>query len=203
MMLEEALRTSSPYVSKTKQGDLVFFAPATGATTKNSSFTRSELRETNAAGKLKNWNPYVGTHVLEGQAAVRTVASGKRVTLAQIHAIDNTNPPIKLMYRTDRQGGPQLYAEYRATKGSKFVSHKLLENLPLGGKFSYRISVTNGNAEVVAESGGRKNVLQFVVDGTWSANPFYFKAGAYNTGTDATGTGASTVVHSGIRAYHV
>ena len=70
VMLEEALRTSSKYVSKTTQGDLVFIAPATGSTTPNSDSTRSELRETDATGKLKNWNPYVGTHVLEGQATV-------------------------------------------------------------------------------------------------------------------------------------
>ncbi|HSO48867.1 MAG TPA: polysaccharide lyase family 7 protein [Rhizobiaceae bacterium] len=203
VMLEEALRTSSKYVSKTTQGDLVFIAPATGSTTPNSDSTRSELRETDATGKLKNWNPYVGTHVLEGQATVRTVTSGGRVTLAQIHAVNNKNPPIKLMYRIDGKGSPLLYAEYRATKNPIPVTVNLLEKLPLGQKFSYRISVRNGNAEVVAESGGKRNVLKFVVDGTWRANPFYFKAGAYNTGTDATGTGASTVVHSGIRAYHV
>lgn len=188
---------SSTWFHVGDDGDLVFWAPVSGATTENSSYPRSELRElVDPNDDNVNWD-LRGNAVLDATCAVTKVptATGK-VVIGQIHAFQ-AEPLVKLRYyyQSETRSG-RLDALVRLQPDSDAItSYPLLSGLALGAVFDYRISVADGVLRVAA---GGKAPADIVLDPAWSAERFYFKAGSY-----AQANGSSTTDGGEVRFHRL
>ena len=138
---------SSQYFYTGADGALVFWCPVTGVSTKNSSFARSELRETNADGSLSAWNALDGTETLDATLAVNQVPSSGEVVIGQIHDVGGngitTEPLVKLVYEYQGASGTgELVAEVRPTPASSASNDfTVATGIPLNNQFSYEIQL--------------------------------------------------------------
>jgi len=140
---------------------VVFTAPVDGATTRNSSYPRSELREMNGTEEAA-WSNTSGTHMLRVTAAVTALPESKpELVTAQIHGGDDDILQI-------RHEGNQLMVQY--ADGTKTVT--LDRNYKLGTAYDIEIAAAE-NTVRVRYNGQPKVDLQL------SGNAWYFKAGAY------------------------
>ncbi|SDB03916.1 Alginate lyase [Pseudomonas sp. NFACC23-1] len=155
---------------------IVFWAPVTGSHTGKSEYPRSELRETNKDGKLRNWRYNSGTNTLKGTLAVNQVPSEGRVVVAQIHAKDAPTPLLKLVYRYAKGTG-NIDVEYRVKpKDKKSPVIYTVPNVPLNKDFSYSLQMDKqGKVSVLIGNTGK----QVKLDPSWYGYDFYFKAGVY------------------------
>jgi hypothetical protein len=140
---------------------VVFTANAGGATTKNSTYPRSELREM-IDGEKASWDGRSGTHTMElDQAITKTPATKPDVIAGQIHGTDDDLILIHL-------SGSTLSVKY--DDGSKKAV--LDPSYKLGERFRVKIQSSDGHVKVWY-NGELKADLP-----VYAANS-YFKAGAY------------------------
>jgi hypothetical protein len=156
----------STYASKwfqlndSKDG-VVFTANAGGATTVNSHYPRSELREM-INGEKASWDGSSGTHTMElDQAITKTPTTKPDVIAGQIHGGDDDVMQIHL-------SGSKLTVKY--ADGDKDVV--LDPAYKLGERFRVKIQSADGQVKVWF-NGEMKATLP--ISGTGN----YFKAGAY------------------------
>jgi hypothetical protein len=167
---------SSQYFYKNADGALVFWCPVTGVHTTNSSYPRSELRETNADGSLAAWNVATGTATLSATLAVNQIPSTGNVVIGQIH--DNGSagvkdePLIKLVYQSGN-----LVAQVRPTPASSTNNNfTLATGIALNTNFSYTIELSNMTLSVQINGVTKYSAT---IDPSWTSQGMYFKAGAY------------------------
>jgi poly(beta-D-mannuronate) lyase len=159
--------TQTPYIYA-KDGGLAFRAHAGGATTKNSAYPRSELREM-IGGKLAGWDNGVGTHCMRVRQAVTAIPSVKpHVVTAQIH--DSSDDVVMV-----RLEGKHLFVEQ---EGRSIGS--LDENYTLGKVFTVVIESSGGRIRV-HHDGVKK------IDISRPAKGCYFKAGVYTQSNPSKG----------------
>ena len=79
--------------------DVQFWTPVTGSRTENAIYPRSELRETYADGRLRNWTYPEADNFLRATLTVNQVPSSGKIVIGQIHAYDSQKPLIKLEYQ--------------------------------------------------------------------------------------------------------
>lgn len=84
---------------QSKDGTISFWAPVNGTTTTNSEYPRSELRETFADGKLRNWTYSAANNILSATARITQVPSTGMIAFSQIHTKQSTAPPLMLGYQ--------------------------------------------------------------------------------------------------------
>lgn len=174
---------SSPYMRLNGQGDgVVFTAHAGGATTENSQYPRSELREMDGNAKA-SWDGNSGRHVMEiRQAVTKLPAQKPEVAVGQIHGTSDDLMQIHL-------SGSKLTVKY--DDGSKKVP--LDDNYQLGRVFTVRIESSAGRVKVWYDG-----VLK--ADLPISSSTSYFKAGNYlqtNTSKgDAADATAEVVIYA-------
>ncbi|TWF76597.1 alginate lyase [Pseudonocardia hierapolitana] len=156
----------STYASKwfqlndTKDG-VVFTANAGGATTVNSHYPRSELREM-TGGEKASWDGRSGTHTMElDQAITKTPATKPDVIAGQIHGGEDDVMQIHL-------SGSRLTVKY--ADGDKDVV--LDPSYKLGERFRVKIQSADGQVKVWYNG---KLAADLPIFGAES----YFKAGAY------------------------
>ena len=174
-------------------GTLFFWAPVDGTTTKTAKYPRSELRETYADGKLRNWKYRDADNYLRATLKVTEVPSTGKVVIGQIHNVEGSDPPIKLQYEysaTAKTGS--ITAIYRLKPGISTSKAIVLRNVPLGQSFSYTIRLTPGGTLAVYAKLPTTETVKWTakLDPLWAAQTMYFKAGAYvqdNTGTNEAG----------------
>jgi poly(beta-D-mannuronate) lyase len=153
----------SPYFRVTDAKDgIVFQAHAGGATTDNSSYPRSELREMTNGGKTKaSWSNTQGTHTLTIRQAITHVPTVKpEVVAGQIH--DKSDDVVMI-----RLEGSRLFVE---SDGENIGD--LNTQYQLGTAFTVRIEASGGHIRVLYDG-------TLKVDYTKSGSGFYFKAGCY------------------------
>lgn len=155
---------------------ITFWAPVTGTTTKNSSYPRSELRETFSNGKARNWLYREGTHRLQARLAVAQVPSTGDVVIGQLHSKDNPTPYVKLVYSMERGVGYLGVALRRRPQDKASPIVMTYKSMPLGRFFDYSIEVAK-DGRLHIKLAGMEYVDQ--VDPAWAAKRFYFKAGMY------------------------
>ena len=153
----------SPYFQTILSGKGVLFqANAGGATTANSKYPRSELREMKAGGSQKaSWSNNSGTHTMTIRQAITHLPAVKpHVVAGQVHdASDDI-----VMIRLERN---KLFVE------SDGNSIGMLDaNYVLGTVFTVKIEAANGRI-LVSYNGQQK------VDFAKSGSGYYFKAGVY------------------------
>lgn len=196
-------RQNNDFIRPLAGGALAFRAPVHGKTSPNSPFTRSELRETHANGKERNWKMSDGTHGLGGTLAVTRVPSSGRVVFGQIHAKNTTKPMVKLLFEAGDGPKGQIIAELRKTPEGPISRVLLKKGVGLGEQFSYAMLLgASGRLEMFTGSkadGGTSQAIP-VAQG-WNGYDLYFKAGAY--GLDKTGRNeASEVIYSRLSSRH-
>lgn len=154
---------------------VVFTANAGGATTENSHYPRSELREM-INGENASWDGGSGTHTMELEEAItKTPATKPDVISAQIHGGDDDVMQIHL-------SGSTLTVKY--ADGDKQVV--LDPSYKLGERFRVKIQSAAGTVKVWF-NGALKASLP--INGAGN----YFKAGAYVNSNPEKGASPSDV----------
>ena len=148
------------------------------AATRNSEFPRSELRETLSSGRPYNWRYARADNWLEATLRIEAVPSTRRMIIGQIHSDGSGQaaPLVKLLYqlRLD-QGRVQALVRERPDDGGT-RAYTLMDGIPLGQSFSYRIGVSRSGLLSVSVNG---SALEQQLDPQWAYQGLYFKAGLY------------------------
>lgn len=157
------------HLNKDKSG-VVFNAPVGGATTSNSGYPRSELREMTSNGsKLASWSNTSGEHVMSVTQAITKVPVVKpHVVAGQIHDAEDDIVMIRLE-------GKRLFVE---SDGDDIGD--LDTSYGLGEKFTIKMTATSSGIDI-SFNGVKKVHADAVGSG------FYFKAGAYTQSNTSKG----------------
>jgi hypothetical protein len=154
---------------------VVFTANAGGATTKNSKYPRSELREMNGDEKAA-WDASSGRHTMEIVQSVDATPSAKPdVICGQIHDGEDDVMQIHL-------SGKRLTVKYADGKEEVVLD----DDYRLGARFKVKIEATDGHIKVWYND-------QPKADLDVTATKSYFKAGAYVNSNTEKGARASDV----------
>jgi hypothetical protein len=169
-------------------GGAVFRAHAGGATTKNSSYPRSELREMTAGGSQSaSWSNAQGVHSMTIRQAITHVPDAKpHVVAGQIH--DASDDVIMI-----RLEGNRLFVE-----GDGDDLGLLDPNYSLGTVFTVQVIARDGRIQV-HYNGALK------VDYAHSGSGYYFKAGCYTQSNPSRGDAPSAygeVIIYGLNVSH-
>jgi hypothetical protein len=166
---------------------VVFTANAGGATTKNSKYPRSELREM-IGGENASWDGRSGTHTMElDQAITKTPSTKPDVIAGQIHGGADDVMQIHL-------SGKTLTVKY--ADGDKEVV--LDPSYDLGQRFRVKIQSAGGHVKVWFNGALKADLPIFGAES-------YFKAGAYvnsNTSKGASSSDVGQVVIYGLKISH-
>lgn len=120
-----------------------FWTPVTGTRTENAVYPRSELRETYADGRLRNWTYPDADNFLRATLTVNQVPSTGKVVIGQIHAYDSQKPLIKLEYQfKDKTQTGNIVAKVRM-RPDEDESRVIIvaSNVPLEKSFTYVINL--------------------------------------------------------------
>jgi hypothetical protein len=186
--VEDLARYASEWfrLNDSKDG-VVFTANAGGATTENSNYPRSELREM-IGGEKASWDGRSGTHTMElDQAITKTPSTKPDVVAGQIHGTDDDLILIHLSGRT-------LTVKY--DDGSKRAV--LDPSYQLGERFRVKIQSSDGHVKVWYNGELKADLPVY-------AEKSYFKAGAYvnsNPDKGASGDDVGQVVIYGLKISH-
>ena len=145
---------------------VVFVANAGGATTENSDYPRSELREMIGSEKA-SWSNTAGTHTLSVRQAVTALPPAKpEVTTAQIHDASSDALAIRLE-------ATNLIAQYDDGKHDGGKTDITLDPAyQLGTPYDLRIVAANSRIEVFYNGTKKADIPK-------SGSEWYFKSGSY------------------------
>jgi hypothetical protein len=181
---ELATFSLAPYFELTpNKNGVIFQANAAGATTKNSSYPRSELREMAPGGQQEaSWSNASGTHTMVVREAITHLPVVKpEVVAAQIHDSSDDVVMVKL-------SGSELFVEAR----SKNIGD-LDPAYVLGTPYNLKIVASGGHIQVYYN-----DVLK--VDYAKKGSGWYFKAGCYTQSNtdkgDAPDAFAQVIIYS-------
>jgi Alginate lyase len=147
-------------LNDTRDG-IVFRANAGGATTKNSKYPRSELREMHG-GELASWSNESGTHTMSLRQAVTRLPEAKpHVVTAQIHDEDSDVVMVRLE-------GTQLKVEYDDGRDDIVID----QAYELGTPYDLRIVAADRKVQVFYDD-------KLAADLPLSGGGWYFKTGSY------------------------
>ncbi|MHA6494803.1 polysaccharide lyase family 7 protein [Pseudomonas borbori] len=187
---------ASPYFHLGDGGDMVFVAPASGGTTENSRYPRSELREVMDPGDdNRNWSGE-GSHQLRARCQVLQAPSTEKIIVGQIHGFD-ARPLVKLQWE---KGKVKALIKRHPSGSNADLSHVFRAQV---GKqpFSYRLEVQDGVLTV--EVNGEQFTHDFYgADPEWRDVQFFFKAGAYVQASGGNADEVGKVVFSELSVRH-
>jgi poly(beta-D-mannuronate) lyase len=170
---ELATYSIDPYfhLNASKDG-VVFQAHAGGATTSNSGYPRSELREmTNQGSDLASWSTTSGTHTMTIKQAITHLPAVKpHVVAGQIHDASDDLVMIR------------LEDKYLFVEGDGNDLGELDADYALGTTFTIKIVAENGAVQVYYNDMNTPKV-----DVSRDASGCYFKAGAYTQSNPSKG----------------
>lgn len=155
---------------------LEHFVRADGYASADSSYPRSELRETNNAGGNAAWSSNVGYHTLSARIAVMNLSANKpRVILTQIHNGDDI-VTTRLDQKTPGNAGSGYVVRFMFEDGldPNQPSVVIDDNYQLGRQMLIQKVVTGGKIYCYLNGVHRATFTDVVNNG---AN--YFKVGAY------------------------
>ncbi|WP_372757482.1 polysaccharide lyase family 7 protein [Mariniflexile sp.] len=194
-----------PYMyNDSTSGALVFYAYPSNATTANTKYSRSELREQMVPGNNKvNWTFAQGAY-MKGTLSIGDVSkdeNGKyhRVIIMQIHGIltdaqrdligqkDNNAPPIlKIYWENGKIRVKTKVLKNISTSGDALLHEEAWDDdkgfnfeQEVGfGKFTLEVKVSDGKMVVVL-NGNEYKVYEDIHIKKWGVFENYFKAGNY------------------------
>ncbi len=173
-------------------GAMVFRAPVYGATTGNSDFARSELREMDGSAPAE-WTIKQGGHLsatLEVDIApTKRDGTPGKIVIGQIHGGDSQ------LVRLAWDNGKVYFANDVTANGQKDLHVNLLDatgnepSVSLNERFSYSIDVIDKKLVVSVVADGKTYTSTSAINASWFDNTFYFKAGTYLGVNETTGRG--------------
>ncbi|WP_061241581.1 polysaccharide lyase family 7 protein [Ectopseudomonas composti] len=191
---------------QSREGRIFFWAPANGSTTSNSTFPRSELRETYPDGTLHNWSYTAANDVLSATVRITQVPASGILAFSQIHSKQGTSPALMLGYQyLPKSGYGNVVIAFRAhpadADSAKIV---LASKIKLDQDFSYEIHLAkNGTLTVgLVEPGGAVRTWSRSYKKAWASHPLYFKAGVYTLDNSGNETNAGAVSFSQLQVEH-
>jgi alginate lyase len=171
--------TSPPWLTGNPDGSLTFWAPAVGATTKNSQHPRTELVS------LNNFAAGSGPHTLNTSLSVAQVPSDtKDIILGQIHGADDISsvPYVMLHY----QAGNIRVVVKTVQDGDSARTYPLLTGIPLGQRFDFTISdLGNGSMVFAATYGAQTQRVTAPIPATFTGATVRFQVGDYQQAKDS------------------
>lgn len=146
-----------------------FMCPPVGATTGNSNYPRTELRELTSSGGNAAWSMNTTTqHTLA--ATLRVLEVPERMAIAQIHA--TVDEPLKIHVKSDLS----VYVTDEYTGRHDFPTPV---SIVLGENFSYLVKANKVEMSVELTVGGVVHRLAYPTHPDWLTKTHYFKAGIY------------------------
>jgi type 1 glutamine amidotransferase len=176
---------------------MVFWCPVNGATTENTEYPRTELREVlDPADDNVCWAA-PGTHVLSARCRVSEVPSSQKVIIGQIHGYSGkARPLIKLQFFNGRI---ESLVKENASKGGDL---KLtFPEVGLDKEFDYEIKLQDGLLSATV-NGTTQTVNVFEKDPEWARQSLYFKAGAYVQDNEGPASEGARVLFSKLSVSH-
>lgn len=166
-------------------GSITFIARSGGAaSTPNSSYVRSELRETleNGDDKEANWKlSSAPVHTLSARLRIGSLADSKKAIIGQFHGIGN-KPPAKLQI-TDGT----IYLQYRKKLNGDEKKQPVFKGYRIGDELRYELSVTDKGLLSIDVNGEQFEVQ--LDAGSYAKDAWYAKAGMYSQENAKTGKG--------------
>ncbi len=176
---------TSVYFFSGPDGAMTFWCPVTGATTPNTHYPRTELRELPVGG---DWD-ITGHHRLTAQLKMLQNPPSKGTVIGQIHgnATGGTSEVLKLEWMSDNQ----LVASVEANDDPAKQLNHTLGTYKLGELLSYTAELQDSMLTVsVTNDAGTQSYTTPYTAGSWQSDKYYFKLGAYvqlDSGTDQQG----------------
>jgi hypothetical protein len=173
---------TDPWLTESPDGGLTFWAPAEGATTKNSEHPRTELNS------LTNFSAGTdGVHTLTASLAVSQVPQdSKDIIVGQIHGADDISsvPYVMLHYRD----GEIRAVVKQQQKGDDKQSFSLLSGVPLNDRFDFTITDEgNGSMTISASHAGTTQQVTAQVPAAFHGQTVRFQVGDYQQAETAQG----------------
>jgi hypothetical protein len=168
---------------QSKEGAIFFWAPVNGTTTESAKYPRTELRETFADGRLRNWTYPEADNFLRASLSVSQVPSTGKIVIGQIHALKSSEPLLKLeyQYKTKTADG-NIVAKVRPSPDAAIQTVTVANGIRLNQPFRYVINLKPDGTLAISLNSINWSTR---VEPTWAVKPLYFKAGVYtqdNTG---------------------
>lgn len=162
-----------PWLTIDEHGALVFWAPAEGATTKNSAHPRTEL------SSLDTFRSGRERRILRVSIEVRQEpADGRGLIVAQIHGAEDIVSVPYVMVQL-RQGTLEVKVKQQRT-GDDVVTCRLLDAVPTGERVDLEISdAGDGSMWFAATAGARSLTGTVPVPTAFRGATVRFQAGAY------------------------
>jgi alginate lyase len=179
----EPAELTEPWLTAGPDGSLTFWAPAEGATTKNSDHPRTELNS------LTNFKAGTdGEHTLTASLAVSQVpADTKEIIVGQIHGADDISsaPYVMLHYRD----GEIRVVVKQQQKGDEKQSFPLLTGVPLNDRFDITITdAGDGSMTFSASHAGNTQQATAQVPAAFHDQTVRFQVGDYQQADSGQGS---------------
>ncbi len=186
-----------PYYYRGTEGQLIFWSPVTGATTQNTKYPRSELRELIEPGDDNVCWRGPGTHTLRARCRVLEVPSSEKVIVGQIHSHSGqARPLIKLLFS---KGRIEAFVKEKASEGKDLKL--IFAEIGLDKDLDYEIKLHDGMLSVTV-NGETQAVDVFMNDRNWAKQTFYFKVGAYTQDNEGPACEGARVSFSSFKVNH-
>jgi Alginate lyase len=187
----EPAALKAPWLTVAPGGGLMFWAPAQGATTKNSDHPRTEL------DSLTNFAAGKGTHTLNASVTLLQVPKdGEGIILGQIHGADDISSVPYVMLRV--QEGQLKVVVKQVQDGDKHINYPLVNNVPLNSPFDFTITdLGNGSMTFSATLNGAVHQVTAPIPAEFVGATVRFQAGSYQQADDPDGAqdGGRVVFH--------
>lgn len=177
-------------------GSMNFWAPVTGATTADSNYPRSELREVpNPTNGIEEWTGY-GAHTLNVQDEVLQIPSSGEIIIGQIKT-DGQYPVAKVEYNNGTVQGVVKTSASNQNSDDKIV----IVSISLSNSITYQMQMVNGLVTITI-NGTSNSLNAFQADPNWAALTFNFKAGDYCQDNSGASNEGGRVAMYALSAYH-
>ncbi|WP_137819344.1 polysaccharide lyase family 7 protein [Pseudomonas sp. 2FG] len=185
---------------QSNSGAIFFWAPVNGTTTPNSSYPRSELRETFADGSRRNWVYPSADHYLSATLQVTQVPSTGKLVIGQIHTATTNWPLFKLEYQMQSSGTGNLSFKVRhKPTDPEAQSYVLVRGVALNQKINYTVHLSPSGSLTVSLNGVKWGTK---LDSAWAVQPVYFKAGVYTQDNSGYETEAGAATFTKLKIEH-
>ncbi|HEX4358290.1 MAG TPA: polysaccharide lyase family 7 protein [Pseudonocardia sp.] len=171
----------APWLTPTPDGGLMFWAPTSGATTKNSDHPRTELQS------LSNFQAGDGVHTLSASLTLLQLPQdGGGIIVGQIHGADEISSVPYVMLRV--QDNKLRVVVKQVGKGKKLINYPLLDNVGLNSQLDYTITdLGNGSMTFSATYNGETRQTTAPVPAKFVGKTVRFQAGDYQQADDPGG----------------
>jgi hypothetical protein len=187
----EPATVKDPWMTATPDGGLMFWAPTSGATTKNSTHPRTELQS------LTYFAAGTGVHTLSASLTLLQLPrDGRGVILGQIHGAGPISSVPYVMLRVE--DSKLRVVVKQVGKGKKLINYPLLDNVGLNSQLDYTITdLGNGSMTFSATYNGQTRQTTAPVPAKFLGKTVRFQAGDYQQADNSSGPqdGARVIVH--------